>query len=90
MLFEWLFSRVLSSHCGGPGSIPGRDMSVLGSLVEDEDDLGQVYSFFKIKFFSSILGPGSARVWGEGTGRANRGVDASQVHQLKDGLWRHD
>ncbi len=27
-LFEWLFSRVLASHHGGPGSIPGRDMSV--------------------------------------------------------------
>jgi hypothetical protein len=27
---------------GGPGSIPGRDMSVLGSLEEDRDDPGQV------------------------------------------------
>jgi hypothetical protein len=26
-LFKWLFSRVLA---GGPGSIPGRDMSVSG------------------------------------------------------------
>jgi hypothetical protein len=25
-LFERLFSRVLASHRGGPGSIPGRDM----------------------------------------------------------------
>ena len=24
----WLFSRVLASHAGGPGLIPGRDMSV--------------------------------------------------------------
>ncbi len=32
-LFEWLFSRVLASHCGGPGLIPGQDMSVLGPLV---------------------------------------------------------
>ncbi len=30
-LFEWLFSRVLASHRGGPGSISGRDMSVLGT-----------------------------------------------------------
>ncbi len=27
-LFEWLFSRVLASHRGGPCSIPGQDMSV--------------------------------------------------------------
>jgi hypothetical protein len=26
-------SRVLASHRGGPGSLPGRDMSVLGPLV---------------------------------------------------------
>ena len=32
-LSGWLFSRVLASHAGGPGSIPGRDMSVLGPLV---------------------------------------------------------
>ncbi len=44
-LFEWLFSRVLASHRGGPDSIPGRDMSVPGSLVEDKDDLGQVSSY---------------------------------------------
>ncbi len=43
-LFEWLFSRVLASHRGGPGSIPGRDMSVSGPLVKDGDDLGQVSS----------------------------------------------
>jgi hypothetical protein len=42
--FEWLFSGVFASHRGGPGSIPGRDMSVSGSLVKDEDDLGQVSS----------------------------------------------
>ncbi len=41
-LFEWLFSRVLVSHRGGPGLVPGRDMSVLGPLVKDGDDLGQV------------------------------------------------
>ncbi len=29
-LSRWLFSRVLASHAGGPGSNPGRDMSVLG------------------------------------------------------------
>ncbi len=29
-LFKWLFSRVLASHCGGPDSILGQDMSVLG------------------------------------------------------------
>ncbi len=28
-----LLSRVLASHRGGPGSIPGRDMSVLQPLV---------------------------------------------------------
>jgi hypothetical protein len=31
-LFEWLFSRVLTSHHTGPGSIPGREMSVSGPL----------------------------------------------------------
>jgi hypothetical protein len=31
-LSGWLFSRVLASHVGGPGLIPGQDMSVLGSL----------------------------------------------------------
>jgi hypothetical protein len=34
-LFEWLLSRVLASQRGGLGSIPGRDMSVLGTLVEE-------------------------------------------------------
>jgi hypothetical protein len=28
-LFKWLFSRVLASHHGGLGAIPGRDISVL-------------------------------------------------------------
>jgi hypothetical protein len=37
-------SRMLAFHCGGPGSIPGRDMSVLGPLVSDGDVLGQVSS----------------------------------------------
>jgi hypothetical protein len=32
-LFDWLFSRVLASHCGGLGSIFGRDMPVLVPLV---------------------------------------------------------
>ncbi len=40
--FEWLFSRVLDSHYGGPGSIPGWDVSVLGPPVSDGNDLGQV------------------------------------------------
>jgi hypothetical protein len=33
ILPEGLFSRVLASHHGGLGSIPSRDMSVLGPLV---------------------------------------------------------
>ncbi len=37
-LFEWIFYRMLASHRGGLGSIPGRDMSVLGPLVYDGDD----------------------------------------------------
>ncbi len=40
-LFDQLFARVPASHFGGPGLIPGRDMSVSGALVEDGDDLGQ-------------------------------------------------
>ncbi len=32
-LFKWLFSGVLASHPGGPGSIPGQDISVLGPLA---------------------------------------------------------
>jgi hypothetical protein len=32
-LFEWLFSRVLASHCGGSGLISVRDMSVSGPQV---------------------------------------------------------
>jgi hypothetical protein len=43
-LFEWLFSRVLSSHCEGPGLIPSQDISVLGTLVKNKDDLGLVSS----------------------------------------------
>ncbi len=35
-LLRWFFSRVLASHEGGPGSIPGRDMSVLGPLFRME------------------------------------------------------
>ena len=32
-LFEWLFSRMLASHRGGPGSIPGRmEMTLVKSL----------------------------------------------------------
>jgi hypothetical protein len=34
--------RLLASHHGGSGSIPGRDMSVSGPPVWDGDDLGQV------------------------------------------------
>jgi hypothetical protein len=34
-LFERLF--LLASHRGGPGSIPGRDMSVLGPFVYYEE-----------------------------------------------------
>jgi hypothetical protein len=41
-LSRWLFSRVLASRAGGPGSIPGRNMSVLGPLEEYSDDPGQV------------------------------------------------
>ncbi len=35
---------VLASHRGSSGAIPGRDMSVLGSLVQDGDDLRKVSS----------------------------------------------
>jgi hypothetical protein len=32
-LFKWLFfSRAMASHCGGPGSIPGRDSFATSSL----------------------------------------------------------
>jgi len=41
-LSRWLFSRVLASHARSPSPIPGRDMSVLGPLVKDGDDLGKV------------------------------------------------
>jgi hypothetical protein len=66
-LFEWLFSRVLSSHCEGPGLIPSQDMSVLEPLVKDKDDLGLVSSqryklsamervfMFILKFFSFFI-----------------------------------
>jgi hypothetical protein len=33
-LFEWLFSRVLTSHRGGPGSIPGWDGLMEMTLVK--------------------------------------------------------
>ncbi len=39
-LSGWLFSRVLASHEGGPGSNPGRTCHM--SYVQDGDDLGQV------------------------------------------------
>ncbi len=51
-LFEWLFYIVLTSHWGGPGLIPGRDMSVLGPQVQYEDDLGQV-SVWSLKFWAA-------------------------------------
>ncbi len=35
---------MLASHCGGLGLIPSQDMSVLGPLIWDTDDLGQVSS----------------------------------------------
>ncbi len=40
-LFILIFARVLACHSGGPGSIPGREMVVSGTLEEDRDDLGQ-------------------------------------------------
>jgi hypothetical protein len=40
-----LFARVLASHRGGPGLIPGRNMSVSGPLVEDGGDLSSVTFF---------------------------------------------
>jgi hypothetical protein len=39
---RWVFSRLLSSHAGGPGSIPDRDMSDLGPIVRDGDYLEKV------------------------------------------------
>jgi hypothetical protein len=42
------FFRVLASHRGGPGSIPGWDMSASGSLDKDGDDLGQIPSWDSI------------------------------------------
>jgi hypothetical protein len=41
-LLEQRVNKVLASHSGGLGSIPGQDMSVSGPLVKDGDDLGQV------------------------------------------------
>ena len=41
-LSRLLFSRVLASHAGSPGSILDRDMSDLGSLDLDLKDPGQV------------------------------------------------
>jgi hypothetical protein len=43
-LFKWLFSRLPPPTVGVPGSIPGRDMSVLGPPDKDGDDLGHVSS----------------------------------------------
>jgi hypothetical protein len=40
---------MLGSHRGGPGSIPGQDMSVLGPLVKDGDDTGHVSSYYITK-----------------------------------------
>ncbi len=55
-LFERLFSGVLASHRGGPGSIPGRDMSVSGPLLWDGDDLGQVSSKYHLLLRICITG----------------------------------
>jgi hypothetical protein len=33
---------IIINHRRGPGSIPGRDMSVSGAIVEDGDGLRQV------------------------------------------------
>jgi hypothetical protein len=52
-LFKGLFYRVLTPHHKGPGSIPDRDMSVLGPLVYNRDCLGQVSSV--LNFFSLTL-----------------------------------
>jgi len=43
-LFQRLFSRLPPPTVGVPGSIPGRDMSVLGPPDKDGDDLGHVSS----------------------------------------------
>jgi hypothetical protein len=40
-------ARVLASHREGLGSIPGQDMTVLGPLVYDEDDLGQTLQYYR-------------------------------------------
>jgi hypothetical protein len=47
-LFKWLLSRVFASHRWGLGSILGRDITVLGPLVKDGDDLGQVSSIHSL------------------------------------------
>jgi hypothetical protein len=46
-LFEWLFSKVLTTPHGGPGSIPGSDMSVLGN------DIGQFLHIKKL--YAAVL-----------------------------------
>ncbi len=43
LLFEWLFCGVSSFHRGGPGSIPGWEMSFFLPLVQDGDDLPTFY-----------------------------------------------
>ncbi len=49
-LFEKLFARVLGTHRGGFGSIPGRVMTVSGPLVEDGDQLGQVLLYYVLLY----------------------------------------
>ena len=56
-LFYWLFSRVLTAHRGGLGSIPGRDMSLLGPL-KDGDDLVQVSSVISFEQVRAGCGAG--------------------------------
>ncbi len=46
---------MLASHTGGPGSIPGQDMSVLGPLEEYSNDPGQVRDNIKY-FYVSVFG----------------------------------
>ncbi len=65
-LFELIFSRVLASHRGGPGSIPGRDLSILGfrefrefrefrmRLHAPWSNLFKRYIFFYIFFTGSL------------------------------------
>ncbi len=49
-LSGWLFSRLLASQAGGPGPIPGRDMSVLGPLDQDRYDSLYVVSLVLFLF----------------------------------------